>query len=66
MTELADCIKEAQRDGTIDKKQNPQALATTLLAFMRGQEAIHKGGVKSAQLKAAAEEMIALIPTGPE
>ena len=62
--ELADCIREAQRDGTIDKKQNPQALATTVLAFMRGQEALHKGGVKPAQLKASAEQMIALIPTG--
>ncbi|AGB21097.1 transcriptional regulator [Mycobacterium sp. JS623] len=61
-TELADCIQEAQRDGTIDAKQNPQALATTLLAFMRGQEALHKGGVKPAQLKASAEQMIALLP----
>jgi AcrR family transcriptional regulator len=61
--ELADCIREAQRDGTIDKKQNPQALATTVLAFMRGQEALHKGGAKPAQLKASAEQMIALIPT---
>jgi AcrR family transcriptional regulator len=60
--ELADCIKEAQRDGAIDKKQNPQALATTVLAFMRGQEALHKGRVKPAQLKASAEQMIALIP----
>ena len=66
MTELADCIKEAQRDGAIDKKQNPRALATTLLAFMRGQEALHKAGVKPAQLKASAEQMISLIPTGPE
>ena len=32
--------------------------------FMRGQEALHKAGVKSAQLKASAEQMIALIPTG--
>ena len=62
--ELAACISEAQRDGTIDKKQNPQALATTVLAFMRGQEALHKGGLKPAQLKASAEQMIALIPTG--
>jgi TetR/AcrR family transcriptional repressor of nem operon len=62
--ELAACIREAQRDGTIDKKQNPQALATTVLAFMRGQEALHKGGMKPAQLKASAEQMIALIPTG--
>jgi len=60
--ELVDCIKQAQRDGAIDKKQNPQALATTVLAFMRGQEALHKGGVKAAQLKASAEQMIALIP----
>ncbi|HEY0804864.1 MAG TPA: TetR/AcrR family transcriptional regulator, partial [Pseudonocardiaceae bacterium] len=29
-SELADCIKEAQRDGKIDAKQNPQALATAL------------------------------------
>jgi TetR/AcrR family transcriptional repressor of nem operon len=61
-TELADCIKEAQRDGTIDKKQDPQALAMTVLAFMRGQESLHKGGVKPAHLKASAEQMIALIP----
>jgi TetR/AcrR family transcriptional repressor of nem operon len=62
--ELADCIKEAQRDGAIDRTQNPQALATTVLAFMRGQEALHKAGVKSAQIRAAADEMISLIPTG--
>ena len=65
-SELADCIKEAQRDGTIDAKQNPQALATALLAFMRGQEALHNGGVRPAQIKAAADEMITLIPSGSE
>jgi len=62
--ELVDSIKEAQRDGAIDKKQNAHALATTLLAFMRGQEALHKGGAKPTQIRAAAEQMIALIPTG--
>jgi AcrR family transcriptional regulator len=62
--ELADCIKEAQRDGAIDKKQNPQALATTLLAFMRGQEALYKGGAKPAQIRVAADQMVSLIPTG--
>jgi AcrR family transcriptional regulator len=61
-SELADCIKEAQRDGAIDKKQDPRALAMTVLAFMRGQESLHKGGAKPAQLKASAEQMIALIP----
>jgi TetR/AcrR family transcriptional repressor of nem operon len=62
LTELTDCINEAQRDGTIDRKQNAQALATTVLAFTRGQEALHKGGMKPAQLKASAEQMIALLP----
>ncbi len=62
--ELVACIKEAQRDGAIDTRQNPKALANTLLAFMRGQEALHKAGAKPAQLKAAADEMVSLIPTG--
>jgi TetR/AcrR family transcriptional repressor of nem operon len=62
--ELVTCIKEAQADGEVDATQNPQALAGTLLAFLRGQEALHKGGAKPAQLKAAAEEMVSLIPIG--
>ena len=61
-TELADTIAEAQRDGDIDRQADPQALAGTLLAFMRGVEALHEGGVKPAQLKSAAEAMIGLIP----
>lgn len=60
--ELVTCIREAQRDGSIDARRNAQALASALLAFMRGQEALHKGGAKPAQLKAAAEEMVSLIP----
>ncbi|MFG1935022.1 TetR/AcrR family transcriptional regulator [Mycobacterium sp. NPDC048908] len=59
--ELGQCIEEAQRDGDIDKQRNPQVLGTTVLAFMRGQEALHKGGTKPAALKAAAEEMIDLL-----
>ena len=47
--ELAACINEAQRDGDVDAKRNPQALAGTLLAFMRGQEALHKGGATPAR-----------------
>ena len=62
-TELADTIAEAQRDGDIDRKADPQALAGTLLAFMRGVEALHEGGVKPAALRSAADAMVALIPT---
>ena len=61
-SELLDCIKAAQREGSIDPKHNAQALATTLLAFQRGLEALGKAGGKPAQIKAAAEEIIALIP----
>lgn len=62
--ELVACIKEAQRDGDVEANQNPQALAGVLLAFMRGQEALHKGGAKPAALRAAADEMVSLIPRG--
>jgi AcrR family transcriptional regulator len=61
--ELADTIAEAQRDGDVDRDVDPQALASTVLAFMRGLEALHEGGVKPARLQAAVEAMIALIPT---
>jgi TetR/AcrR family transcriptional repressor of nem operon len=61
--ELADTIAEAQRDGDIDPKVDAQALGGTLLTFLRGVEALHEGGVAPAQLKAAAETMVALIPT---
>jgi TetR/AcrR family transcriptional regulator, transcriptional repressor for nem operon len=64
--ELVSCIKAAQRDGSVDAKQNPQALATMLLAVLRGMEALGKGGIKPAQIKAAAEEALALIRTRGE
>ena len=60
---IADTIAEAQRDGDIDPKVDAQALAGAVLAFVRGVEALHEGGVKPAQLEAAAESMIGLIPT---
>ena len=53
--ELADCVKEAQRDGAIDGKQNPQALARHCAGVHAGAEALHDGGVKPAQIKSAAE-----------
>jgi AcrR family transcriptional regulator len=62
--ELADTIAEAQRDGDIDPKVDAQALAGTLLTFVRGVEALHEGGVAPAQLEASAETMVALIPAG--
>jgi TetR/AcrR family transcriptional regulator, transcriptional repressor for nem operon len=60
--ELAACITEAQRDGDLDGAQSAHALAGVLLAFMRGQEALHRGGATPAQLRAYADEMVSLIP----
>lgn len=62
-TALAETIAEAQRDGDIDRKADPSALAGSLLAFMRGVEALHEGGVAPTELMTAAEAMIGLIPT---
>jgi TetR/AcrR family transcriptional regulator, transcriptional repressor for nem operon len=59
--ELTETVEQAQRDGDIDANRDPAVLAATVLAFMRGQEALHKGGAKPTQLRAAADEMISLI-----
>jgi TetR/AcrR family transcriptional regulator, transcriptional repressor for nem operon len=60
--ELAACVAEAQRDGDLDPARDPRALAGVLLAFMRGQEALHKGGATPSQLRTAADEMDSLLP----
>ncbi len=62
--ELASCIEAAQTLGEIDARRDAQVLAGTLLAFMRGQEALYRGGATPAQLTTAADEMVSLIPTG--
>lgn len=60
--ELVACVGAAQREGSIDPDASPQALATAVLAFVRGLEALDKGGMKPAQIKAAAELFIGLLP----
>ena len=62
--ELVDTIKQAQRDGAIRNEVSPQALAANVLALLRGLEALTIGGIKPAQIRAAGEEAIRLIPTG--
>jgi TetR/AcrR family transcriptional regulator, transcriptional repressor for nem operon len=59
--ELADTIKAAQKDGDITAGRKPQTLATTVLAFLRGFEAMGKAGATPQQLKAAADEMVSLL-----
>ena len=60
-TELVDCLVEAQADGTVAAQADPQALATMMLAQLRGFQVLRQGGLKPAQLAAAAEQMLALV-----
>jgi AcrR family transcriptional regulator len=58
---LVDCIAEAQRDGTVTADADPDALATLLLAVVRGFETLWKGGAEPARIVAAAEAALVLI-----
>ena len=60
-SDLADCLVEAQADGSIAAAADPQALATVLLGLLRGLEVLRTGGVEPAQLRDAAEQILALI-----
>jgi TetR/AcrR family transcriptional repressor of nem operon len=60
-SDLVDCLMEAQGDGAITAEADPQALATVLLGLLRGLEVLRKGGVKPAQLRAAGEQILALV-----
>lgn len=59
--ELADCIAEAQLEGAVAGDGSPQALATVMLSLMQGFEALGKGGVGSAELRAAESAALALL-----
>lgn len=63
--ELVDCVIEAQADGAITKDVDPQALATVLLAQVRGFEALYRAGVAQDQLVAAADQVLALFAAKP-
>jgi TetR/AcrR family transcriptional repressor of nem operon len=60
-SDLADCLVEAHDDGSIAAAADPQALATALLGLLRGLEVLRRGGVEPAQLRDAAEQILALI-----
>jgi TetR/AcrR family transcriptional repressor of nem operon len=60
-SDLADCLVEAQSDGSITAEADPQALATVLLGLLRGLEVLRRGGVEPAQLREAGEQILALV-----
>jgi TetR/AcrR family transcriptional regulator, transcriptional repressor for nem operon len=61
LRELTATITAAQADGDIPAGTDARALASLLLAVLRGMEALRKGGVAASTVKAAAEQAIALI-----
>ena len=62
LRELTATISEAQRDGDVDPDADPCALASLLLAVLRGIEALRKGGASIATINAAAQQRISLLP----
>ncbi|SCX32727.1 TetR/AcrR family transcriptional regulator [Mycolicibacterium fluoranthenivorans] len=61
LRELTATIAAAQADGDIPAGTDAKALASLLLAVLRGMEALRKGGVAASTVKAAAEQAITLI-----
>ena len=62
LRELTATISEAQRDGAVDPDADPRALASLLLAVLRGIEALRKAGASIATTNAAAQQAISLLP----
>ena len=62
LRELTATISEAQRDGDIEPDADPRALASLVLAVLRGNEALRKGGAPVTVINAAAQQVISLLP----
>jgi TetR/AcrR family transcriptional regulator, transcriptional repressor for nem operon len=62
LRELTATISEAQRDGDVDPEADPRALASLVLAVLRGIESLHKGGASVATINAAVQQAISLLP----
>ncbi|RSD24927.1 TetR/AcrR family transcriptional regulator [Amycolatopsis eburnea] len=59
---LTTCIAGAQRAGDLAGDQDPARLAGLVLAVLRGLEALGKGGVAPAGIRAIAETALAVLP----
>jgi AcrR family transcriptional regulator len=53
--EIVQCVRQAQRAGDIDHDRDALTIAVTLLATLRGMEALGKAGVSSASLALMAQ-----------
>lgn len=61
--EVTAAIIAAQRDGDLEASADPDALAALVLATLRGLEAMRKLGAAPATLSAAADQLVAVLPT---
>ncbi len=59
--EILKCVRQAQRAGDVDRGSDARMIAVTLLALLRGIEALTKAGASSASLSLAAEGAMALL-----
>lgn len=59
---LTACIAGAQRAGDLAASEDPARLAGLVLAVLRGLEALGKGGVEPARIRAIAETALAVLP----
>ena len=64
--EILKCVRQAQHAGDIDPRSDARTIAVTLLAVLRGMEALKKAGVASASLALVAKGALGLLkPTRP-
>lgn len=59
--EILQCVRQAQRAGEIDQDRDARTIAVTLLAALRGMEALGKAGVSPASLALVAQGALDLL-----
>jgi len=59
--EILQCVRQAQRAGDIDQDRDARTIGVTLLAVLRGMEALGKAGVSSASLALVAQGALDLL-----
>jgi TetR/AcrR family transcriptional regulator, transcriptional repressor for nem operon len=64
--EILKCVRQAQHAGEIDRAADARTIAVTLLAVLRGIEALKKAGASQASLSLVANGALVLLkPTNP-
>jgi TetR/AcrR family transcriptional repressor of nem operon len=59
--EIVKCVRQAERAGDIDRDRDARTIAVTLLAVVRGMEALGEAGASSASLSLVAQGALGLL-----